>query len=91
MRRATPVTPLKKHPNLVIEVHGHTDSRGSAQHTAAGRDIGRNSVMAYPRDHGVTNTMTAKGYGKDRPIADNATADGRLQNRRVALHIVSIN
>jgi OOP family OmpA-OmpF porin len=37
----------------------------------------------------VTNTMTAKGFGKDRPIADNATADGRLQNRRVSLKIVS--
>ncbi len=37
---------------------------------------------------GVTNTMTAKGYGKDHPIADNKTADGRLQNRRVSLRIV---
>jgi outer membrane protein OmpA-like peptidoglycan-associated protein len=31
--------------------------------------------------------MTAKGYGKDDPIADNATKDGRLANRRVTLHI----
>ena len=47
--------------------------------------------MAYLKEHGVTNTMTAKGYGKEHPVADNATADGRLQNRRVALHIVSGN
>jgi OOP family OmpA-OmpF porin len=44
--------------------------------------------MAYLKEHGVTNTMTAKGYGKDHPIADNKTADGRLQNRRVSLRIV---
>jgi outer membrane protein OmpA-like peptidoglycan-associated protein len=34
--------------------------------------------------------MTAKGYGKDRPIADNKTADGRLHNRRVSLRIVGL-
>jgi outer membrane protein OmpA-like peptidoglycan-associated protein len=34
--------------------------------------------------------MTAKGFGKDRPIADNKTADSRLQNRRVTLRIVGL-
>jgi OOP family OmpA-OmpF porin len=48
------------------------------------------SVMRYLKQHGVTNSMTAKGYGKDRPIADNKTADGRLQNRRVSLKIVGL-
>jgi OmpA-OmpF porin, OOP family len=37
----------------------------------------------------LSNSMTAKGYGKENPIADNKTADGRLQNRRVSLKIVS--
>jgi OOP family OmpA-OmpF porin len=83
------VATLKKHPNLVIEVHGHTDSRGTAQHNLVLSQRRAESVMAYLKEHGVTNTMTAKGYGKEHPIADNATADGRLQNRRVALHIVS--
>lgn len=83
------VATLKKHPNLVIEVHGHTDSRGTEKHNLILSQHRAESVMTYLREHGVTNTMTAKGYGKERPIADNATADGRLQNRRVALHIVS--
>jgi OOP family OmpA-OmpF porin len=83
------VDTLKKHPDLVIEVHGHTDNRGSAQHNLVLSRRRAESVMAYLKEHGVTNTMTAKGYGKDHPIADNATPEGRLQNRRVSLHIVS--
>jgi OOP family OmpA-OmpF porin len=47
------------------------------------------SVMAYLKDHGVTNEMTAKGYGKTHPIADNSTKDGMLENRRVTLKILS--
>jgi outer membrane protein OmpA-like peptidoglycan-associated protein len=46
-------------------------------------------VEDYLKAHGVTNPMTAKGYGEELPIADNKTADGRLENRRVTLHIVS--
>jgi OOP family OmpA-OmpF porin len=44
--------------------------------------------MNYLKDHGVTNTMTAKGYGDTLPIADNKTEEGRLENRRVSLKIV---
>jgi OOP family OmpA-OmpF porin len=43
--------------------------------------------MHYLQQQGVTNTITAKGYGKADPIADNATKDGQLTNRRVSLHI----
>jgi OmpA-OmpF porin, OOP family len=44
--------------------------------------------MRYLKNHGVTNTMTAKGYGQDMPIASNATREGRQQNRRVSLRVV---
>jgi OmpA-OmpF porin, OOP family len=46
------------------------------------------SVMQYLKEHGLTNPMTAKGYGKADPIADNSTREGRLANRRVTLHVV---
>ncbi|MDP9014619.1 MAG: OmpA family protein [Pseudomonadota bacterium] len=82
------VQSLKKNPTLVIEVDGHTDSVGSASKNLALSQARAETVMRYLREHGVTNTMTAKGYGKDRPIADNKTSDGRLQNRRVTLKIV---
>jgi OOP family OmpA-OmpF porin len=73
---------------MVIEVRGHTDNRGSDKLNLDLSQRRAESVMDYLKAHGVTNTMTAKGYGKANPIADNKTADGRLENRRVALHIV---
>ncbi len=69
-------------------MHGHTDNKGSAQYNLILSRRRAETVMTYLKEHGVTNTMTAKGYGKDHPIADNKTADGRLQNRRVSLRIV---
>ena len=83
------IATLKKYPQMVIEVDGHTDSRGKKQHNLVLSQHRAESVMNYLQAHGVTNTMTAKGFGEDDPIADNATADGRLENRRVSLHIVS--
>ena len=82
------VQSLKKNPSLVIEVDGHTDSVGSASKNLALSQARAETVLHYLQQHGVTNTMTAKGYGKDRPIADNKTSEGRLQNRRVTLKIV---
>jgi iron complex outermembrane receptor protein len=80
---------LKAYPNLVIEVRGYTDSRGSAPYNLNLSQRRAESVMHYLQQQGVTNTMTAKGFGKENPIADNATKDGQLTNRRVSLHIES--
>jgi iron complex outermembrane receptor protein len=79
---------FKSYPNLVIEVRGYTDSRGSAAYNLNLSQRRAESVMHYLQQHGVTNQMTAKGFGKEDPIADNATKDGQLTNRRVTLHIV---
>jgi OOP family OmpA-OmpF porin len=46
-------------------------------------------VLLYLKAHGVSNTLTAKGYGKADPIDDNRTPEGRLANRRVALKVLS--
>ncbi len=82
------VSSLKKNPSLVIEVDGHTDSVGSDKKNLTLSQARAESVMDYLRTHGVSNSMTARGYGKTEPIADNKTSDGRLQNRRVTLKIV---
>jgi OOP family OmpA-OmpF porin len=82
------VSTLKKNPSLIIEVDGHTDSVGSDKKNLALSQARAESVMSYLQAHGVSNTMTAKGYGKADPIADNRTSDGRLQNRRVILKVV---
>ncbi len=83
------VATLKKYPNLVVEVHGHTDSRGSAKKNLRLSLHRAQSVMAYLHDHGVTNSMSSKGFGKSHAVASNATAEGRAQNRRVSIKIVS--
>ena len=45
-----------------------------------------NAVKAYLEAHGVpAGRLTAKGFGKSDPVASNATAEGRAQNRRVEL------
>jgi iron complex outermembrane recepter protein len=80
---------LKAYPQLVIQVRGYTDNRGSAKYNQDLSQRRAESVMQYLRQHGVTNSMTAKGYGKEDPIADNSTKDGQLTNRRVTLHIDS--
>jgi OmpA-OmpF porin, OOP family len=83
----TTAASLKPYPNLVIEVRGYTDSVGSAAYNLKLSQARAESVMRYLQEHGVTNQLTARGYGKEDPIADNATKEGRLANRRVTLHI----
>ena len=82
------VATLKRNPDLQIEVQGHTDSRAADAYNLKLSQRRAEAVRQYLQDHGVTNTLTARGYGETQPIADNVTEAGRLQNRRVVLHVV---
>jgi OOP family OmpA-OmpF porin len=84
----TTAASLKPYPNVVIEVRGYTDSVGSAAYNMKLSQARAESVMQYLQSHGVTNQMSAKGFGKEDPIDDNSTKEGRLANRRVTLHVV---
>ena len=81
------VNTLKAHPEVKLEVSGHTDSRGD---DAYNKDLSERraiSVRRYLVDHGVlADNLTAKGYGEERPIASNDTKEGMAQNRRVELN-----
>jgi outer membrane protein OmpA-like peptidoglycan-associated protein len=81
------VRQLKQNPNVAIQVRGYTDNRGSAAYNLKLSQQRADSVMHYLQEHGVTNQISAQGFGKEDPIADNATKDGQLTNRRVSLHI----
>ena len=80
---------LKRYPNMVVEVAGYTDNRGSASLNQALSLKRATSVANYLISQGVSSAnLQAKGYGIESPIADNNTASGRAQNRRVELHII---
>jgi outer membrane protein OmpA-like peptidoglycan-associated protein len=83
----TTIASLKPYPNLQIEVRGYADSTGSQAYNLKLTQRRAESVMHYMQSHGLTNPLDAKGFGKDDPIADNSTREGRLANRRVELHI----
>lgn len=73
---------------LNVRVEGHTDSTGSAEYNQTLSQKRAEAVLAFLQENGLAGErMTAVGYGMDRPIADNATAEGRAKNRRVELVI----
>jgi outer membrane protein OmpA-like peptidoglycan-associated protein len=79
---------LKRHPDIHIEVGGHTDSAGSAVMNKSLSQKRATSVMSYLISKGINSSkITAKGYGEEAPIADNKTDTGRATNRRVELKI----
>ncbi|MEW6432681.1 MAG: OmpA family protein [Myxococcota bacterium] len=82
---------LIEHPDVRrVVVEGHTDSRGAAEMNRKLSQDRAEAVKAYLVEHGVEATrLEAKGYGPDRPVADNGTAAGREQNRRVEFVIAT--
>ncbi|MBI2688154.1 MAG: OmpA family protein [Acidobacteria bacterium] len=71
---------------LKIEVEGHTDSIGSDEYNYRLSDNRANAVRSFLVSQGVpVETITSKGFGKSKPIADNSTNFGRSKNRRVEL------
>jgi OOP family OmpA-OmpF porin len=80
---------LARNPDLRAEVAGHTDSTGSAARNRVLSQQRAESVVRYLVSKGVNPAnLTARGYGPDQPVADNRTAQGRSQNRRVELRIL---
>jgi OmpA-OmpF porin, OOP family len=82
---------MKGHAHIaLVEVAGHTDNVGPAP---GNRDLSQKraeAVAAYLKTKGVAEArLTPKGYGPDKPIADNKTAAGKQKNRRVEFNIVS--
>ncbi len=77
---------INEYDKTAVVVQGHTDSTGSEQHNQELSDRRANSVRGYLVDRGVDDgRLAAIGYGETYPVADNDTAAGRLQNRRVTI------
>lgn len=79
---------LATQPGLTVEIQGYTDSTGPAEYNLRLSQRRAESVQQYLISKGVNGSMlTARGYGKDNPVASNATAEGRAQNRRVVFAV----
>jgi outer membrane protein OmpA-like peptidoglycan-associated protein len=77
---------LKANPSVDVRVEGHTDSIGSEEYNQALSIRRAEAVFRYLVNRGVDpERFTVEGFGKSHPIASNATAAGRAQNRRVEL------
>ena len=78
---------LKEHPELKVEIQGHTDNVGKADANLKLSQARAEAVKkVLTADYGVkADQLTAKGYGDTKPSADNKTAEGRANNRRVEL------
>jgi outer membrane protein OmpA-like peptidoglycan-associated protein len=75
----------------VVEVAGHTDSTGSAEYNQGLSERRAATVATYLVNRGVNQQrILAYGRGLTQPIADNATAEGRAQNRRVEIRLSPI-
>ena len=71
-----------------MEIGGHTDSEGSESGNQRLSQERAEAVLAALRERDLPlPEVTARGYGESAPVADNATAEGRAQNRRIAFSL----
>lgn len=81
---------MKDRPNLRIGVYGHTDSRGTPGGNLVLSKQRAAAVRNYLQGKGVAaNRLESEGFGQTKPIADNATDEGRSKNRRVEFKILA--
>lgn len=82
---------LRRNPSVVVEPQGHTDNTGPVAFNQRLSQERAEAVRQFLIEQGVplAQLAPARGYGIDRPIADNATAEGRARNRRVELAVIA--
>jgi outer membrane protein OmpA-like peptidoglycan-associated protein len=79
---------LDKYPDRSIAIQGYTDSMGSEDYNQGLSERRADSVKSYLTGQGIGSTrITASGKGRSDPVADNDSAAGRQQNRRVEVII----
>ena len=79
---------LKAYPNVHAKIGGYTDNVGNAAANKKLSDQRARNVMDAIVAGGIDQSrLESEGYGREHPVADNSTADGRAQNRRIALRV----
>jgi outer membrane protein OmpA-like peptidoglycan-associated protein len=75
-------------PDSRVYIEGHTDSDGDEQRNLALSVARAEAVVAAMIERGIeAERLYAVGYGESQPVADNATADGKRQNRRIVVSV----
>lgn len=81
---------LQSNPDTDVQIYGFTDNTGSMAANEKVSNGRAESVRAYLLNSGVAaSRLTAKGLPMDYYVADNSTAEGRAQNRRVEIYITA--
>ncbi len=80
---------LQTHAEITkVSVEGYTDNTGSPAHNKALSAQRAQAVVSWLVKHGIEKgRLSSSGFGQDKPIADNSSAEGRAANRRVEFHI----
>jgi outer membrane protein OmpA-like peptidoglycan-associated protein/tetratricopeptide (TPR) repeat protein len=82
---------LKENPALTTEISGHTDDVGSDKDNLLLSERRAQAVVRYLMTKGIAGErLQAKGYGEEKPVADNTTEAGRAENRRTEFKILTL-
>ncbi len=83
---------LTTNPTVKIEIGGHTDNSGDASKNTTLSTNRAKAVLNYLVANGIkADRLTSKGYAATQPLADNQTAEGKAQNRRTEIKLISTN
>lgn len=81
---------LNENPTMKVEISGHTDNVGRPIDNITLSNNRAKAVVKYLIDKKIAATrLTAKGYGEMKPVADNKTEEGKAQNRRTEVRVLS--
>ena len=77
---------MENNPDLKIEIQGHTDDTGAAEHNLTLSNHRAETVTKFLMTYGInTSRMIPKGFGETKPLVPNDTEENRAENRRVEL------
>lgn len=82
---------LSQHPEISVEISGHTSVEGDRERNLRLSLQRAEAVKSYLVGRGIAaERIQTVGYGPDKPIRDNASEDGRRQNRRIEFHLLDV-
>ena len=82
---------MKDHEDFKVSVDGHTDNVGDKKANLALSTDRAYSVMAYLQESGVSSKrLRFKGWGAEKPISSNSSAQGRAMNRRIEIVVLDL-